>query len=86
MRALIAAAMVAATATPAMADTFSTYQLGGTTYTNGRIGGFGGRSVEASSYQLGGTTYTNVRTGGFGGRSYSCSSTMLGGTTYTNCH
>jgi hypothetical protein len=81
MRALIAAAIVAAT-TPAMADTFSTYQLGGNTYGSGNIGG---RPVYSDSYRLGNNTYTRIQTGGLGGRTYSCDSYRLGSSTYTNC-
>ena len=79
MKALLAAALVAAT-TPAMADTFSSYSLNGNRYGYGTIGG---QSVRSSSYELNGTVYTNIDAGR---RSYRCSSYSLNNSVYTNCN
>jgi hypothetical protein len=81
MRKLIATALLALLATPALAQTnWNQTQMGNYTYYNGTMNGqpFNGTQTQMGNYTYG--TFNN------GGRTTNCTSTTMGSYRYTNCY
>lgn len=81
-RIILAAFAAIACASPALAQNFTSYQMGTHTYTNGTDSA--GQPWNGSSYRMGDHTYTNWN--GPNGQTRSCSSYQMGDHTYTNCN
>ena len=77
MKRLALIAALSAVALPAMAQNYTSYQLGDRTYHQGSDGTTG------SSYRLGDRVYSNFSSPN--GQSTSCSTYQLGDRLYTNC-
>lgn len=80
-RLTLAAVALLSLAAPAMAQNFTSYEMGGYRYHNGTDSN--GGSWNGTSYRMGDHTYTNWS--GPNGQTRSCSSYQMGGYTYTNC-
>lgn len=80
MTRIILALAAFACASPALAQSVTSYDMGGYRYYNGTDSS--GQPWNGSSYRTGDTVWTNLN--GAGG-SRTCSTTTMGNYTYTNC-